>query len=184
MHCRDTVKIKYLTVVNDRYAGQVRSWDVINEPFNDDGTWRSDVWYTTIGPAFIPIALGFAHTADPVAKLYINDYNIEWSGSKSDALYAEAQALLAQGAPLHGIGFESHLIVDEFEQTFVANFQRFAALGLELAITELDIRFTLPSTDTLLAEQASNYAYVVNSCLAVSACIGITTWDTSDDYSW
>jgi len=114
---------------------------VINEPFNDDGTWRSDVWYTTIGPAFIPIALGFAHEADPNAKLYINDYNIEWSGAKSDALYAEAQALLAQGAPLHGIGFEGHLIVDEFDQTFEANFQRFGALGLELAITELDIRF-------------------------------------------
>lgn len=100
------------------------------------------------------------------------DYNIEWGGSKSDALYAEAQALLAQGAPLHGIGFEGHLIVNEFYQTFVPNFQRFGALGLELAITELDIRFELPSTDALLASQASNYAYVVNSCLAVPQCIG------------
>ncbi|KAF8316748.1 hypothetical protein DL93DRAFT_2125198 [Clavulina sp. PMI_390] len=166
------------------FAGEVRSWDVINEPFNDDGTWVSDVWYNTIGPAFVPIALGFAHAADPNAKLYINDYNIEWSGTKSDALYNLSVSLLEQGAPLHGIGFEGHLILNEFYRTFEDNFQRFGDLGLELAITELDIRFELPSTDTLLSEQAENYAYVVNSCLAVAQCIGITTWDTSDDYSW
>ncbi|KAF8313690.1 endo-1,4-B-xylanase A [Clavulina sp. PMI_390] len=166
------------------FAGQVRSWDVINEPFNDDGTWRSDVWYNTIGPAYIAIALGFAHTADPNAKLYINDYNIEWSGSKSNALYNLSVSLLAQGAPLHGIGFEGHLILNSFDRSFQANFQRFGSLGLELAITELDIRFALPATDTLLSQQAENYAYVVNACLAVAQCIGITTWDTSDDYSW
>lgn len=120
---------------------------------------------------------------DPSA-VYNLDYNIEWTGSKSDAMYNLSVSLLAQKAPLHGIGFESHLIVNEFYRTFVDNFERFGALGLEIAITELDIRFLLPSTDTLLAEQAENYAYVVNSCLAVSACIGITTWDTSDDYSW
>ena len=83
------------------------------------------------------------------------------------------------------LGFtEAHLIVDQFERTFVANYQAFAALGVEIAQTELDIRMTLPATDALLAAQAADYTYVINSCLAVSACVGITTWDTSDDYSW
>jgi endo-1,4-beta-xylanase len=75
------------------------------------------------------------------------------------------------------------LIVNSFERTFQANFQRFADLGLDVAITELDIRMTLPATDALLAAQAENYKYVVNSCLAVSRCVGITVWDTSDDVS-
>jgi len=93
-------------------------------------------------------------------------------------------ALQKQGAPIDGVGFESHLILNGFSRTFVANFRRCADLGLELAITELDIRIQLPSTSELLSQQAENYAYVVASCLAVEQCIGITTWDTSDDYSW
>jgi len=93
-------------------------------------------------------------------------------------------ALQKQAAPIDGVGFESHLILNGFSRTIVANFRRFADLGLELAITELDIRIQLPSTSELLSQQAENYAYVVASCLAVEQCIGITTWDTSDDYSW
>lgn len=76
------------------------------------------------------------------------------------------------------------MIVDSFYRNFQANYQRFADLGLDVAITELDIRYTLPSTPALVAAQAENYKYVINSCLAVSRCVGITTWDTSDDVSY
>jgi endo-1,4-beta-xylanase len=75
------------------------------------------------------------------------------------------------------------LIVNSFYRTFQANFERFAALGLDVAITELDIRYTLPSSATLITAQAENYKYVTNACLAVSRCVGITVWDTSDDVS-
>lgn len=78
---------------------------------------------------------------------------------------------------------EGHLIVNSFDRSFVANFQRFADLGVEIALTELDVRFTLPSTAALLASQAENYAYVIASCVAVAKCVGITVWDTSDDVS-
>ena len=76
------------------------------------------------------------------------------------------------------------MIVNSSERTLQSNFERFAALGLDVAITELDIRMTLPSTSALLAAQANDYKYVVNSCVAVSRCVGITTWDTSDDVSY
>ncbi|KAF8600924.1 endo-1,4-beta-xylanase A precursor [Ceratobasidium sp. AG-I] len=174
----------HIANVAGHYKGQVYSWDVVNEPFNEDGTWRTSVFYNTIGPSYVAIALRAARAADPTAKLYLNDYNTDWTGSKSDAMYALAQSLIAQGVPLDGIGFQAHLIVNSFSRTFQANYQRFADLGLDVAITELDIRMTLPTTDALLASQAENYKYVVNACLAVSRCVGITVWDTSDDYSW
>ncbi|CAE7167973.1 unnamed protein product [Rhizoctonia solani] len=174
----------HISNVAGHYKGQVYAWDVVNEAFNDDGTWRPSVFYTTIGPSYIAIALRAARAADPTAKLYINDYNTDWTGAKSDAIYNLAKDLKAQGVPLDGIGFQAHLIVNSFSRTFQANYERFAALGLDVAITELDIRFTLPSTAALLASQAENYKYVMNSCLAVPRCVGVTVWDTSDDYSW
>ncbi|KAF8600922.1 glycoside hydrolase [Ceratobasidium sp. AG-I] len=179
----------HIAKVAGHYKGQVYSWDVVNEIFNDDGTWRDSVFYKTIGPAFPAIAFRAARAADPNAKLYINDYNIEWTGAKSDAVYALVKSLLAQGVPVQGVpvqgvGFQAHLVVNSFSRTLLENFRRFADLGLDVAITELDIRFTLPSTSALLASQAENYQYVVKSCVAISRCVGITTWDTSDDHSW
>ncbi|CCO30091.1 hypothetical protein RSOLAG1IB_07504 [Rhizoctonia solani AG-1 IB] len=174
----------HISNVAGHYKGQLYAWDVVNEMFNEDGTWRTSVFYNTIGPSYVAIALRAAHAADPTAKLYLNDYNIEWTGAKSDAMYNLAKDLLAQGVPLDGIGFQGHLIVNSFYRTFQANFERFAALGLDVAITELDIRYTLPNSATLITAQAENYKYVTNACLAVSRCVGITVWDTSDDYSW
>ncbi|CUA69520.1 endo-1,4-beta-xylanase [Rhizoctonia solani] len=174
----------HIANVAGHYKGRVYAWDVVNEMFNEDGTWRTSVFYTTIGPYYIDIALRAAHAADPTAKLYLKDYNTDWMGSKSNAMYNLALALLARGVPLHGIGFQCHLITDSFPRTFQENYQRFANLGLDVAITELDIRYKLPQTAALVTAQAENYKYVVNACLAVSRCVGITVWDTSDDHSW
>src|SRR5256885_1012509 len=64
------------------YRGKVYSWDVVNEAFNEDGTYRETLWYKTLGPGYIADALRWAHQADPHAKLYVNDYNIEGIGAK------------------------------------------------------------------------------------------------------
>jgi endo-1,4-beta-xylanase len=80
------------------------SIDVINEPFNDDGTWRSDVFYNVLGSSYVAIALRAARTADPNAKLYINDYNVEGSGAKATALLKLVKSLESQGVPIDGVG--------------------------------------------------------------------------------
>jgi endo-1,4-beta-xylanase len=64
------------------------------------------------------------------------------------------------------------------------NIQRFADLGVDVAVTELDIRMDLPRTDAKDSQQATDYRTVTNACLAVTRCVGITVWDFSDGYSW
>ncbi|KAF8071786.1 endo-1,4-beta-xylanase A precursor [Lyophyllum atratum] len=164
------------------YKGQI--WDVINEPFNDDGTWRSTVFYNTMGTSFVAVALQAARAADPVAKLYINDYNIEGTGAKSTAMVNLVKSLKASGAPIDGVGIQAHLIVGQVPSTIQANIAQFTALGVEVAITELDIRMTLPVTEALLAQQKKDYQTVIAACKAVSGCIGVTIWDYTDKYSW
>ncbi|KAH0585343.1 hypothetical protein H2248_008584 [Termitomyces sp. 'cryptogamus'] len=164
------------------YKGQI--WDVINEPFNDDGTWRSDVFFNTMGESFVPVALRAARAADPDAKLYINDYNIEGTGAKSTAMVNLVKSLKASGVPIDGIGVQAHLIVGQVPATLQTNLEQFAALGVEVAITELDIRMTLPETAALREQQQKDYQTVIAACKAVSACVGITIWDYTDKYSW
>ncbi|KAE9407503.1 endo-1,4-beta-xylanase C precursor [Gymnopus androsaceus JB14] len=166
------------------WKGQIYAWDIINEPFNDDGTWRSDVFFDTLGESFIPIALEAAAAADPNAKLYINDYNIESAGAKSAAMMELVQTLKANGTPIDGIGFESHFIVGEVPTDIQATMEAFVALGVEVAVTELDVRMTLPETAALLEQQQKDYQTVVSACNAVPGCVGVTIWDYTDLYSW
>ncbi|KDR75989.1 hypothetical protein GALMADRAFT_96497 [Galerina marginata CBS 339.88] len=166
------------------YKGKILSWDVINEPFNDDGTFRQSVFFTTTGTAYIATALRAARAADPAAKLYINDFNIEGTGAKSTAMANLVKQLKAQGVPIDGIGIQTHLIVGEVPSTFQQNLQNFANLGVEVALTELDVRMTLPSTAALLAQQQKDYQTVIAACKAVSACVGVTLWDWTDKFSW
>ena len=91
--------------------------------------------------------------------------------------------LKQQGVPIDGVGIQTHLIVGEVPSTFQQNLENFAALGIEVAITELDIRMTLPSTSALLAQQQKDYQTVISACKAVSACVGVTLWDWTDKVS-
>jgi len=168
------------------YKGKIYAWDVVNEPFNDDGSFRSDVFTQAFGsgPAYIADAITTAHAADPNAKLYINDFNIEGSNAKSNAMFSLAQTLLQQGVPLGGIGFESHFIVGQVPSSLQSNMQRFANLGLDVAVTELDDRMPTPASSANLNQQATDDANVVKACLAVSRCVGLTQWNISDADSW
>ncbi|KAI5122832.1 hypothetical protein M0805_003127 [Coniferiporia weirii] len=178
-----------LTSIVENHCGTIvghwsDAWDVINEPFNDDGTWRSDVFYDTLGQDFVPIALKAAYNADKKAKLYINDYNIEGESAKATAMINLVKQLKADGVPINGVGLQSHFIVGEVPTTIQQNMEAMVALGIEVAITELDIRMTLPATEALLEQQAKDYESVISACHAVPGCIGVTIWDYTDKYSW
>jgi len=168
-----------------RYKGKIYAWDVVNEGFNDDGTMRQSVFYTTLGEGYIADAFRWAHAADPAAKLYINDYDTDDINPKSDGLYALVKKLKADGVPIDGVGFQAHLDLDNsFPTQMAANLQRFAALGVEVAVTELDVRLATPSTAATLKTQADYYKQVVEACLSTPECVGITVWGISDRDSW
>jgi endo-1,4-beta-xylanase len=175
----------HITTVVDRYEGDLYAWDVVNEPLNEDGTLRNSFWFARLGESYIADAFRMARAADPDVKLYINDYNTDGLGAKSDGMYRLVQSLLAQGVPIDGVGFQSHLAIQYgFPNQMQQNLQRFADLGLDVAITELDVRMQLPSDATKLATQATYFRNVINACLPVVRCVGVTVWGYTDKYSW
>ncbi|MBO0783941.1 MAG: endo-1,4-beta-xylanase [Ktedonobacteraceae bacterium] len=167
------------------YRGKIWQWDVVNEPLNEDGSLRSTIWSNALGPDYIADALRWAHQADPHAKLFLNDFNIEGIGPKSDAMFALVKSLKEQHVPIDGVGFETHLGLQfGFPSMFKENLQRFADLGLDVSITEIDVRMILPVTPELLAAQADVYTQVMQDCIAVRRCVDFTIWEYTDKYSW
>lgn len=179
-----TVMRDHIATEAGRYKGRIDHWDVVNEAFNEDGTRRQSVFQRTIGDGYIADAFRAARAADPAAKLYLNDYSVEAINTKSDAMYDLVRSLKAQGVPIDGVGLQSHLILGQVPSTLQANIQRFADLGVDVAITELDIRMELPATESMLSRQKADYKAVTQACLAVSRCAGITVWGFTDSDSW
>ncbi|GAW01352.1 glycoside hydrolase family 10 protein [Lentinula edodes] len=136
------------------------------------------------GEIYVDIALQAARAADPGAKIYINDYNIEMTGAKATSMLNLIKDLKSRGIPVDGVGLQCHFIVGEVPTSLQSIMQQFTALGVEVAITELDIRMTLPASTALLAQQETDYKNVISACKAVSGCVGVTVWDYTDKYSW
>lgn len=174
----------HINTTMGRFAGQIDTWDVVNEPIDDDAQYRDSVFHETLGEDFIAQSLHMARDADPSADLYINDYSIDGINAKSDAYYDLAVDLLEQGAPLDGIGLQAHLIVGQVPDTMSDNIQRFVDLGLDVRITELDVRMDTPATEADLLQQAEDYGEVVDMCLGIDGCTGVTVWGVTDAYSW
>jgi len=129
----------HIDTVVGRYKGKIQSWDVVNEVLNEDGTLRQSLWYKIIGPDYIEKAFQFAHEADPEAQLFYNDYNLE-NDAKLKGAIALVKKLKSEGIPITGVGIQGHDHLDwpSAEQEDVA-ISAFAALGVKVAITELDM---------------------------------------------
>lgn len=180
-----SILTQHIDVLMARYRGAATVWDVVNEAIGDDALLRPSVWSQGIGPDYVDIAFIAARAADPDAKLYINDYNIESAGPKADALYNLVASMVARGVPIDGVGFQTHTAPGwTTAQSLGAQFVRYAALGLDVAVTELDVRIPLPATPASLTAQAVTYQNVVDACVAEPRCVSITTWGFTDAHSW
>ena len=185
----------YIHAIVGRYKGRIAHWDVVNEAISDPGDDGSapalrpeSLWHRALGPDYLGLAFGWAHEADGDARLYYNDYEIEATGPKSNAVYALLSGLIADGSPIHGIGYQGHFINGwRAEETHRTNLRRFTDLGLEWAVTEADIRMELngtPPTDEQLVTQAEGYEDLTRLCVTEPNCMALIFWGFTDAHSW
>jgi len=178
----------HIHTVVGRYKGKIKVWDVVNEAIADDGTLRPTPWLN-IGTDYIDEAFRWARAADSGVPLYYNDYNIEAVNAKSDAVYALLSDMKARGVPIDGIGFQFHYQAASAPTAdrIVANFARFASLGLKIQITEADMHVPvingLASTADLQV-QASAYREMTNACLRTPNCNAVEIEGIYDGEAW
>lgn len=129
----------HIFTVVGRYKGKIQSWDVVNEALNDDGTMRQSMWEKIIGDDYVAKAFQYAHEADPRAQLTYNDFNLVNPAKRRGAI-ALIEKLRAQGIPITSVGLQNHdkLTTPTAEQMDAA-ISAFGALGLKVAVSELDI---------------------------------------------
>ena len=145
--------------VTDYYRGKVFAWDVVNEAFEGDGSYRNSPWFGWLGEAYLSDSFTWARQHDPEAELFYNDYGIEEINPKSDAVYQWCRRALDRGVPIDGIGFQMHITSGGVNiESMARNFERFARLGLKLHITEMDVRLKLGEDGGVTAQQLEEQA--------------------------
>jgi endo-1,4-beta-xylanase len=173
--------------VAGHFKGKIYQWDVVNEVIDDNGNLRNTMWLQQLGESYIADSFRWAHEADPHAKLYLNDYNLEFRSAKVDKYYELAQQLLAEGVPVHGLGAQGHYDIfygapSAFETAGIL--RQFESLGLETSITESDVRMNLPADNIKRDAQAQGYNGQLMGCLFADRCTSFTVWGYTDKYSW
>ncbi len=201
---RDLLK-DYIYTVAGRYKGKIAMWDVVNEAIADSQNTRpfnlrNSFWYRKLGTEFLVLAFKYAAEADPDAKLYYNDYNIERSGWKADSVVNMLNFIRQSGAKVDGIGLQYHIGATEQIAPNDAHYQvvnKFELNNYDWQITELDVSVDVvqyPSTNPLfgivpvretdLVMQSKVYDNVFRLGLSTSRCKGIQMWGITDSHSW
>lgn len=192
----------HVSTIAEHFAGRVDSWDVVNEAIdeNQSSCYRNSLFYQRVGSDYLSEAFFAADAADPDADLYYNDYDTEGgNGNKLNCLLQLVDGLLADGAPIDGVGFQMHVQIDwpSTSQMRTA-FQAIVDRGLKVKITELDVPVNNPYASTpfpqhtsytpeVAAMQKARYKSIVETYMDVvppQQRGGITVWGLWDGDSW
>ena len=206
----DPVQVKnalknWVTAMATRYKGKVTGWDVANEVVIDGtGDLRTGTnssgsggdyfyWADYIGRGYIDSVFRWANAADPAAKLFINDYNLESDNRKLDSVIKIINDLKTAGSPIHGVGLQMHISINTSNAGIDNAFQKLAATGLLIHVSEMDVRINpsnitpFTATSALLDQQAAKFRYVAESYfrnVPAAQRYGLTVWNLTDADSW
>ncbi len=185
----------HIQTVVGHFKGKVPAWDVVNEAFDDNGNLRTtSIWYKKLGKDYIARAFKYAAEADPSALLFYNDYGQEYSANKLSAIVAMVKDFKTRGIPIGGIGLQMHIGTNSSETGILSAIGDYAATGLKVHISELDINLTnntlnpsLTLTAALAETQKQKYKTVTKyykGVVPAAQQFGITTWNVGDADSW
>lgn len=190
-------KVKnYIETVVARYKGKVKSWDVANEIFNDNGSLRMTdcpVYKTFDDPvAFYGRCFQYARATDPDTKLFYNDYSVVLASGKRYAMKQMVSRFKAEGYPIDGLGDQFHYMASTDINTIKNGLADMASTGLLIHMSELDIRINVDKKDDYVYTQteqqkhANAYKAIVEAyeLIPQDQKFAITTWGLSDNATW
>ena len=211
---RAKIRCTYETYIRDtakHFAGKIDLWDVCNEqlnvPYCSSGFRTNECYWKAYQTDPNDLASGaewyrrtfrLAQEVDPNTKLILLDFNNEILCPKSDFMFAFVKQLKAEGVPIHGVGFQMHLNTnlrrdkgnplktdDGYFASLADNFRRFSELGLDLWITEMDVKID-PEKDleAELQRQAMIYGRVTEIALSPPNFRGLKYWGIIDRKVW
>ncbi len=189
-------KVKtFITAYVGRYKGKIRSWDVANEIFNDDGSLRveSQIQGTFRDPVgFVGRCFKYTRDADPGAKLFYNDYNVVLASGKRNAMKSMAARFKKEGIPIDGLGEQFHYGIRTSPTSIASGFADLASSGLLIHLSEIDSRVNVDRVDTYVftdtdkAKQADFYRSIAKlyNGLPAGQKFAMTMWGVTDKYTW
>jgi GH35 family endo-1,4-beta-xylanase len=178
----------HIRTVASRYRGRIHAWDVVNEAIDDSRSGlRSTVFSRGLGSDYVAEAFRLARRADPGAQLVYNDYGGEGLNRKSNDVYNLVTDLKRRGL-VDGVGLQMHISAASSPAVgeIRTNIQRLSDLGLQVNISEMDVRVRDVAGDQAarLQRQREVYRDVVAACVAVPRCEAVTFWGFTDAHSW
>lgn len=182
----------HISNVVSHFKGKVYAWDVVNEAIDDGGNiYRGSKWYNICGEDFIIEAFKAARQADPELKLFYNDYSTT-QPIKRDKIYKLLKKLKDKGL-VDGVGMQSHWNINAPSNGLIIDaIQKYASLGIEIQITELDVS-VYPSnsdqkseyTNSIETQQQIAYANFFSTFRTYKDNItSVTFWGVTDKDSW
>lgn len=187
---------RYISSFVGRYRGRMAGWDVVNEPVAEDGNGLRDChWSRALGmDGYMVRAFEQAKAADPDAVLFLNEYNLENIPRKGATFLKLVERLLKLGAPIGGIGTQSHLDIEIPAGQITAFMRDAASLGLPIHVSELDFPMQrdggrmpdLRSTAERRAQQVARVGELAEAFMALPERqrYAFTTWGLRDTDSW
>jgi len=193
------ILVDHIMTIGGRYKGRIHSWDVVNEAISiqdgrPDGLRSSSPWFQLLGPEYLDLAYRTAREADPQALLTYNDYGIEYDSGdeekKRTAVLALLKQMKAAGTPIDALGVQSHLnaaSTNSFGQGLTELLDGAHSLGLQVFVTELDVRDDGLSTDDSAERDravAAVYRDYLSRVLEHKSVKAVLTWGVTDAHTW